>query len=145
MLDKFHANAAEKIEKHGQALICVLAGEGENSPPFIYTIGNAVRGLPELLLIGPLRPELSGQALSELGEKMRRDGKPLAEGLVDIEWSFPFKVRKAGPRAKDDYTNLAGQYLGREDYEVLQVMICDKEGRYPGDPGCAPALNVDQP
>ena len=143
MLDKFHANTAENIEKHGQALIGVLS-----SPPFIYTIGNAVRGLPELLLIGPPRLELSGQALNalnELGEKMRRDGKPLAEGLVDIEWSFPFKVRKAGPRAKDDYTNLAGQYLGREDYEVLQVMICDKEGRYPGDPGCAPALNVDQP
>lgn len=132
----------ENIEKHGQHLFGVAGCGGEG---FMYTIGNASRGLPELLLIGSFDPSVVGLALNHLGAKMREDGKPLPEGMVDIDWTFPFKVRKAGARARQEFTIQAGQYLGHEDYDVLQVMLCDKHGRYPGDEGVSKAFDVTQP
>ena len=92
------------IDSHGQHLVHVMP-EGHTKPAFVYTIGNTDRGLPELLLIGNFPPHVAGQVLNELGMKMREGGKRLMEGLVDIGWSVPFKVRKAGSMAKSRYTS----------------------------------------
>jgi hypothetical protein len=113
-------------------------------PGFTYTIGNTDRGLPELLLIGDFPSHIAAGLLNELGAKMREDGKPLATGLVDIGWSIPVKVRQAGPLARSRYTIQVGEYLGHDRYSVLQVMVCDENGRYPGDAGCAPRCDVDR-
>lgn len=133
----------QNIESYGQHLSQVF-GDGSD-PGFIYTIGNADRGLPELLLIGDFPPHIAAGLLNELGAKMREDGKPLATGLVDIGWSIPVKVRQAGPLARSRYTIQVDQYLGHDRYGVLQVMVCDENGRYPGDAGCAPRYDVEQP
>ncbi|APH74873.1 DUF4262 domain-containing protein [Aquibium oceanicum] len=92
----------QNIESYGQHLSQVF-GDGSD-PGFIYTIGNADRGLPELLLIGDFPSHIAAGLLNELGAKMREDGKPLATGLVDIGWSIPVKVRQAGPLARSRYT-----------------------------------------
>jgi len=126
---------------HGHALVAV-GGDG-SGPGFIYTAGNASRGLPELLILGGFDPRVMGLALNELTEKMLADGAPLPEGFVDIEWTFPFKVRRASQIAKLKYTIQAGQILGHERYEVMQVMICDRDGRYPGDADCDPDFDVE--
>lgn len=76
---------------------------------------------------------------------MREVGKPLAAGLIDIGWSIPIKVREAGPHARSRYTIQVDRYLGHDRYSVLQVMVCDKNGRYPGDAGCNPRYDVDRP
>jgi hypothetical protein len=76
---------------------------------------------------------------------MRSEGHPLPEGLIDIGYTFPLKVRLAGPGAKSIYTVQAGVYLGNEDYEVLQVMICDKQGRFPDEAGCEAPFDVPTP
>ncbi len=108
---------------------------GETGTPFFYTIGNAELGLPELLLIGGFRAGIAMAILNELGQYMRERGQPLAEGMLDIGWTFPF-VRQAGGNVRTEYTAQVGEYLGHERYEVMQVMICDRDGRYPGDEGC---------
>ena len=120
----------------GQTIQGVFPRVGETGTPFFYTIGNAELGLPELLLIGGFRAEIAMRILNELGQYMRERGKPLDEGMLDIGWTFPFKIRKAGGKVRDEYTIQAGEYLGHQRYEVTQVMICDREGRYPGDRGC---------
>ena len=134
---------AEQIMRHDQVIQAVFPRQGETGTPFFYTIGNAPWGLPELLLIGNLRPETAMLLLNPLGERMRSEGKPLSEGLLDIGWNYPVKVRKTGPAARERYTVQAGVSLGHEDYEVKQIMICDREGRFPGDIGCE--LEVDRP
>ncbi|CAM5290854.1 hypothetical protein ATER59S_00536 [Aquamicrobium terrae] len=133
----------QNIDSYGQHLFQVF-GDGSD-PSFTYTIGNADRGLPELLLIGDFPSDIAAGLLNELGAKMREDGKPLATGLVDIGWSIPVKVRPAGPRARSRYTIQVDQYLGHDRYSVLQVMVCDEHGRYPGDVGCNPRYDVEQP
>lgn len=127
----------------GQTIQGVFPRVGETGTAFFYTIGNGELGLPELLLIGGFRPEIAMAILNELGQYMRERGKPLDEGMLDIGWTFPFKVRKAGGSVRTLYTAQVGEYLGHERYDVTQVMICDREGRYPGDVGCE--LDVPRP
>lgn len=133
----------QNIKSFGQHLFQVF-GDGPD-PGFTYTIGNTDRGLPELLLIGDFSSHIAAGLLNELGAKMREDGKPPATGLVAISWSIPVKVRQAGPLARSRYTIQVSEYLGHDRYSVLQVMVCDENGRYPGDAGCAPRYDVDRP
>lgn len=133
----------QNIDSYGQHLFQIF-GDGSD-PGFTYTIGNVDRGLPELLLIGDFPSHIAAGLLNELGAKMREDGKPLVTGLVDIGWTVPVKVRQAGPLARSRYTIQVDQYLGHDSYNVLQIMVCDENGRYPGDVGCAPRYNVQRP
>lgn len=133
----------QNIDAFGQHLFQVF-GEGAE-PGFTYTIGNADRGLPELLLIGDFPSRIAAGLLNEFGAKMREDGKPLATGLIDIGWSIPIKIRQTGPLARSRYTIQVDQYLGHDRYSVLQVMVCDENGYYPGDAGCDPRYDVDRP
>lgn len=133
----------QNIDAFGQHLFQVFGDASE--PGFTYTIGNADRGLPELLLIGDFPSRISVELLNELGAKMRETGKPLPTGMVDIGWSIPIKIREAGPRARSHYTIQVDQYLGHARYTVLQVMVCDENRNYPGDPGCHARYDVERP
>lgn len=144
-MSPFQETIQHNIDTAGQHLFGIFPTVKDPGTPFIYTIGNSLLGLPELLIIGNFTPNILGHALNELGKAMRSAGEPFDEGMVDIDWSFPFKLRKTGPLAKSEYTIQAGQYLGHEDYTVMQVMICDPSGLYPGDEGVLPEYNVPQP
>lgn len=125
----------------GQHLIGVFPTVENPVTPFVYTIGNAEKGLPELLVLGAFDPNVVGSILNFLGDKMRAAGCPLPE-FVDLGGLFPVKIRTASEAVRSEYTVQAGQYLGREDYEVQQVLLCDKSGVYPGDEGINPAYDV---
>lgn len=135
----------QNIEQYGQHVQGVGGGGGIRvSPPFAYTIGNSARGLPELLFIGPFDFRLGTMILNAVAKHMWEKGR-IEPGMLDLEWTFPFKLREAGGDVRDTFTIQAGQFYGHENYTVMQVMICDKAGRYPGDPGCDPAFDVAQP
>jgi len=133
----------QNIDAFGQHLFQVFSDGAE--PGFTYTIGNADRGLPELLLIGNFPSHIAAGLLNELDAKMREVGKPLPTGMIDIGWSIPIKVRSTGLHARTRYTIQVDHYLGHDHYSVLQIMVCDEKGRYPGDAGCDPRYDVDRP
>ena len=120
------------VRQSGRSVLCI--GAEENLLPFAYTIGNALKGLPELLIIGTIKGEL----LNDLSEKMLDRGDAFDDGeLVSLGGKFPVKIITADDgRAQRDFTIQAGQYLGREDYAVQQVLVCDRSGHYPDDPQC---------
>jgi hypothetical protein len=37
---------------------------------------------------------------------------------------------------KSEYTDQASNFHRTQHYRVMQVLICDKSGRYPGEEGC---------
>jgi hypothetical protein len=131
----------EHIDKNGQSIIAVMGDH--DGPGFAYTIGNAIIGLPELLIIGNYDPRALMSILNRMGDMQRAAGKPL-EGDIDLGGKFPARTRPVTDSlvARGDYTIQAGQYLDREDYAVSQVLLCDKDGHYPGEPDCDPLFNV---
>jgi hypothetical protein len=129
-------NITRAIGTHGHSVVGV--------PGFAYTIGLQKDKLPELLIVGNFDNHLLGMALNDLAKIMRERGSPLPEGEFDMDWSVLVKIRKAGPKAKTDFTIQAGQYFDTEDYDVLQVMLPDKAGKFPGDEGCHPHFDVEQ-
>ena len=141
MLDPsdFYAAIDRNIARNGQHLFLIFA-DGE-TPAFAYSIGNALQGLPELLLVGNFSPRVAGSIINELGRKMRDARRPL-EGDIDVGGRFPARVRQASVQARQRFTLQAGRYLRHEEYDVLQVLLCDPDGAYPGEPGCAPAYDV---
>src|SRR5262249_19240425 len=101
--------------------------------PFAYTIGNAIVGLPELLVIGTHE----GNILNILSERMIARGRAFDDGeIVSLGGKYPIKIVNADQRAQSEYTIQAGQHHGYENYTVQQVLLCDRQGCFPGDPGC---------
>jgi hypothetical protein len=135
----FYAAIDENIHHSGQHLQAVFPGV--DSPGFIYTIGNALQGLPESLLIGNFVPHTTGPILNLLSARMRAARAPL-EGDVDFGARFLARVRRASVAARQHYTLQASRYLGHEEYDVLQLLLCDPHGVYPGENGCEPDFDV---
>jgi hypothetical protein len=137
-------NIADAIAHHGQFLMGVFPTKSDPGLPFIYTIGNALLGLPELLLIGPFPPETTGGILNQLGEAMRESCQPPADE-VSVGGAFPVRCRWAGLGARLEYTLQAGRWLGHDEYAVRQVLFCDRAGIFPGEPGIEPIFDVPLP
>lgn len=127
------------IARSGQHLFLIFA-DGE-TPAFVYTIGNALHGLPELLLIGNFAPPVAASIVNDLGRRMREARRPL-EGDIDVGGLFPVRLRHASPEARQRYTLQAGRHLRHEEYDVLQILLCDPDGNYPGEPGCEARYDV---
>jgi len=135
----FYATIEGNIARSGHHLFLIFADR--ETPAFAYSIGNALQGLPELLLIGNFSPRVAGSILNELGQKMREARRPL-EGDIDVGGQFPVRLRHASAEARHRFTLQAGRYLRHDEYDVLQVLLCDPSGIYPGEPGCEPAYDV---
>lgn len=137
------------IAEHGQMVMGVFPAADDPDPVtgFHYTIGNAEKGLPELLMIGNFPPRLAQPVLNQIGAMMRDTRKAPPEGLLDLgePYLVPFKVRKAGPAAREDYTIQATSRVAGADYEVLQIMLVDPAGKWPGEDGCHPDFDVVMP
>ena len=88
-------------------------------------------------------PNWDAGFLNDLSEMMIAAGEPFEDGqLVRIEnVRTPVKLVRASHVAKDEYTIQVGEYFGGGDYEVMQVLIPDREGKYPGEAGCKPPFS----
>ena len=133
-----------KWPRTSRPVIGVFGDKDEMS--FAYTIGNHVRGLPEMLIVAPMRHEDMMSLLNYAAATLATKGPhQVADGeLVDIGGTFPMKARPVGSFVRQKYTIQAGQYWRNERYDVIQLLLCDKEGRYPDDPDCD-ARYAEQP
>jgi hypothetical protein len=134
-----HANIRRNIETHGRCVLSV--GCGPDTPPFSYTIGNWIKRLPELLVFR-LAPVDALSVLNDLSQQMIGRDTTFNDGdVVSLGGAFPVKIVDANDEARTDYTLGANRFYGHQDYQVLQVLVPDKEGRFPDDPLCAPAYS----
>ena len=139
-MSELHDIVRKNIHRSGQHLVGVFDPDGKD-PSFVYTIGNAQHGLPELILVGNFDANQAGHILNIVGDQMRKSGEPLGEE-VSLGGRWPIRVREASPQAKEKWTVQAGQYLGREDYRVQQLLLCDPQGVFPGEDGIDPVFDV---
>ena len=135
------------IATHGQHLVQVLLTDDDPDDvlPFIYTIGNHERGLPELLIIGNADND-DVWALNFLGRLQRNRGAAFQHGeLVSLGGALPVKLVDAGSIGREEYAVQVGVYYDTENFAVMQVLFCDPAGRYPDDPECEEVYRTSQP
>ena len=131
--DEFHRRTAAHIKRDGRSIVGVLATEEDDGPPFTYTIGNHLKGLPELLVIGTSQ----GFFLNTLSHLMIAAGHGFEDGeTVRMLGSKEVKLIHASAAAREEYTIQAGEHFGHQNYSVMQVLMPDKQGRFPGEDGC---------
>jgi len=120
------------VKKHGQCVLFV--GPGPDSDPYSYTIGRGKRGLPELLLAAPVRPEVGRSILNTL-DKLMPEALP-SGSTVNVGGSHPVMVVDAIDDVKALYTLIDNTFHGDPNsYRVQQVLLCDPDGNFP--PDCA--------
>jgi Domain of unknown function (DUF4262) len=139
--ERLYRKMVEDIDRTGRSLIGVFPAKDSTDPvndAFTYSIGNALVGLPELLVVGMF--EGAHWPINELSRRMIERGRKFDDGeIVSLgEGAVPVCVIDAGDEVKDLYTIQATNfYRGARDYQVMQVVIPDKAGLFPWQPGCA--------
>jgi hypothetical protein len=128
----------EKIAESGQCVQVVYRTEHEppDKQPFMYTIGNYHLGLPELLVVDTDKAIIAG-VLNRLGKMQRDRRKAFAdEEIVSIGGKFPVRIVDAGAIGRTKFATFVGIFYGTQNYDVMQVVLPDTQGRWPDTPGC---------
>jgi hypothetical protein len=136
-----------KIARHGQCVQVVYLTKDDPPgvhQPFMYTLGNHERGLPELLIVGTTE-KVFVDVLNRLGKIQRDRSEALTDGeIVSVGGKYPLRVVDAGEVGRTQYATFVGIYYETDIYEVRQVLLPDTQGRWPDTPGCD-APYRDQP
>ena len=125
----------QNIDRYQRHIVGVFPDADSLDPindAFCYTIGNSLVGKPELLLVGGFDEE-AASVLDEVSDAM---ASGLIDGPVDLGAEFKPYVLPADELVKDKYTLLASDFL-EAPYNVSQVIVSDRQGRFPWDSGCA--------
>lgn len=137
-----HSLYERHIRDFGHGVIVVFPTKPEHLATFCYTIGRAERGKAELFISG-VHGEIGGCILNNAAaeiDRWARDAQP-GDTILDAA-NFPLKLGSICPPKLTEYLCQA-VYRGEElGYPVraLQLVMCDSDGRYPGEPG----FNVSQ-
>lgn len=126
------------IGAHGQFVQRVnrSLGDPPGFLPFIYTIGNHERALPELLVVG-LTADAFIDLLNRLGKIQRERASSLRPGeIVSVGGKFPVRIGDGGKNARKEYAVQVGVFYRTDNFQVRQVLIPDQDGRWPDDPAC---------
>jgi hypothetical protein len=143
-LRAFKRAVATSIKRGTREIIrvCPTVNDEDEFIGFSYTVGNAARGLPELLILGAYWPGI-GNVLNDLSDKLVERGCAFSDGEeIFIGGKFPVKIVNAVECAKHDYTCAATACFGAENYKVQQVLAPDRDGRFPSNPDCCAPFNV---
>lgn len=131
----------DTISKHGLALQGVFhSAEDENfgtEPDFVYTVGLAGEGKPELIAFG-LPFEVAHALLNDLGKQVLA-GLELKPGHLIVEGLLEGNFGVAVIAVKDSWEHLtyANRFYGNPDgcIPALQLVFPDMQNRLPWDPG----------
>lgn len=118
----------DSIAKHGVQLIGVL-GE-EDKPSFAYTIGLRSKFGCELLIIG-----LPMQYVSTILNSIAAQAVLPELDMPNAEFTnMPVMFKRCTVNLgmlHDEYVCQADRFYG-QDVEVVQIVMCDRQGRFPG-------------
>lgn len=137
-MDEYFEQLLEIIEEHGQACQGVFPTEDSPGPSFTYTIGNARHNLPEFIFVGFPSRDVVSYVINPLGELQRKNGAAFEPGLVSLGGRYPVKLVETTPELVwKEYPMMTSNVLGITDYRVQQIILCDPNGVWPGEPGCS--------
>jgi hypothetical protein len=136
--ESFYANIDDSIRRYGRSIIVVPGN-------FAYTIGNTLRGLPEIFVLGPVNPIALRNLLNIVADQMFELDRAFADGsMVSTGGRLQVCLINADDSAKAEVTAHVGHALQipDADYSLQQMVLCDPHGRFPWDAQCHEPYNV---
>lgn len=103
--DQLLAEFQEVIDREGWAVI-VVPDDGTVGRTLGYTVGLTVKGLPELVMMGPLNPMVIYGLLNEAAEMELKEGTTLSDILAG---DYDLKVVEVDP-ARSEMNAVAATY-----------------------------------
>lgn len=127
------------IESYGHQIISVFPNEDDppTTVPFSYTVGRILKGRPELVITGPIAPNVAGAILNDTCAA--DDDEPLEPGQdrERLLVGYPLHVVEADPVAAEMFQAIRFAELSGTDDSVraLQLVWPDPQKRFPWDEG----------
>jgi hypothetical protein len=133
------------VQEHGWHVMMVVEDEDDETG-FAFTIGLPVTfGHPELLVVGLSLGEMP-LLLNTLGEQVRAGRRFTAgEQVPDILEGADVAFREVARDWYREYLGYARWYHQGPDFETLQVVYPDAEGRFPWQRGVSEDFRQQQP
>jgi len=145
MSERFRKIIDHDIQSAGLSCVGVMAGlENPHDPSYTHTIGLSPKWGFELLVVA-LHPHWAMEGFNKLYVDAKHDGILPKDGQRDYRlFRQPIMYRRARPDKVRDYVRRADFYYDRR-VDVLQVVMCDRMGRFEGEPGYDAAFLSRQP
>lgn len=138
-VDDYLVRIQALIEQHGWAVQGVFGTEDDPAIPFGYTVGLTLKDLPEVIIFG-LSPALTQSTLNTVATRMIERGAHQAGELIDYVFQGPYEPMAVDVDARyleQEYLTVVGRLYGDRNPSALQLVIPDKEQRFPWDDGYA--------
>ena len=107
--------------------------------PFYYTVGLHSKGLPELILFGPFRPELATALINTAAEHMADNSMAFVPGLVQHPdgglFNLPTVFARAVPEKSAEFCVQLHSFYHTQNIEVMQMIWPDTQGKFPWEVG----------
>lgn len=128
----------EGVCEHGWMVQGVFPTTDEpDAAPFAYTVGLALKQLPELIVFG-LGHQTAGLILNDLAQRQIERG-PYQPGDELADVTPDYRTRLLAVRDSSEHLTMANLIAGRRSGQApipaLQVVFPDREHRWPWEPG----------
>lgn len=136
------------VEKYGFAKQYVIPDIKLGIPSVGYTIGLCNHGLPDLLVFGlPGDPSISALIIDTIVHRALKGDLALVDGQIIHEAAnLPLQLRAADPDKGFSFALGARRYAEENGHtaKLLQILLPDVKGRFPGDASCDPRITQMQ-
>jgi hypothetical protein len=136
-VDDYLVRIQALIEEHGWAVQGVFPTPDEPTISFGYTVGLTLKELPEVIIFG-LTAALTQSTLNNVARHMVEDGPLHAGDIVDylFQGGFdPIAIDVDQEHIDHEYLTVVGRLYGDRNPTAVQLVIPDKEHRFPWDDG----------
>jgi hypothetical protein len=136
-LEEYDAKVLGVIAEHGLFLQGVFGTKDDPGPNFIYTVGLAKHGKPELIEYC-LPWEVGHSIMNEIGFRILRGEIELHPGDTIHQLVETFPVKVVAVRDSWQQLTMANHLFGSPDgvLPALQLVFPDMNGVFPWEPGC---------
>lgn len=135
--DAFWERMLEIVSSKGWGLQYVFPNPDLSMPSFTYTVGLSAKGLPDLLVFG--LPQQAHGIVNDIAQMLVDSKTGFEDGQVIREVaSLPIMLRSLGLSDGFKFATGAKRFAEERDYTagLMQIMLPDEAGRFPGEPGC---------
>jgi hypothetical protein len=143
-VDSLDRKVRREVEQYGWHVLNVIP-EGEHAP-HSYSIGLfATFKHPEIVIIG-LPADTAHRFINNIAEEIKDGGTFAADSRHDhLMEGYDVAFVRVEDAAYPEYFGRAIEYYGGVAFPVLQMVWPDRNGQFPWQPKCEPAIRNLQP